>query len=183
MRRHDKPNLEAAIRPGGDGDMAMVRDIYAHHVLHGTASFEIEPPDEAEIRRRMAHVLRLGMPYLVADLAGEVVGYAYAGPYRERPAYRWTVENSVYVRAGREGRGIGRMLLQALIRDCEARGFRQMIAVIGDGAAASVALHAALGFRTIGILRSVGFKFGRWMDVVQMQRALGQGDGTVPSPR
>jgi len=156
--------------------------IYAHWVTTGLASFEEVPPDVAEMDRRRSEVLARGLPYLAAVDGSAVQGFAYLGPYRTRPAYRFTVEDSVYVAPERQGRGIGRALLAALIEASAARGFRQMIAVIGDSdQAASIALHAALGFAPIGTLTNVGFKFGRWLDTVLMQRALGPG-GSAPPP-
>jgi len=150
-------------------------------VRHGTASFEIEPPDNAQMRRRYAALRAGGYPYLVAELAGTIAGYAYAGPYRERPAYRWSIEDSVYVAEQSQGRGLGRALLEALIAEAQQGGFRQMIAVIGDSAnAASIELHRAAGFRMVGTFDSVGFKFGRWLDTVLMQRPLGHGASTPP---
>lgn len=178
-----KPPADAAIRlrDATETDMAAVQRIYAHHVLHGSASFEEVPPSLDEMLARRAAVLALGLPYLVAELDGKVAGYGYAGPYRPRPAYRYTVENSIYVADGMAGRGIGRHLLAALIERCEAGPWRQMIAVIGDsGNAASIALHERLGFRHAGTLRAVGFKFGRWIDSVLMQRPLGDGSRTLP---
>jgi phosphinothricin acetyltransferase len=170
------------IRPCEERDVAAVTAIYGHHVLHSPATFELEPPDTAEVARRRRAVLDGGYPYLVAEQRGEIVGYAYASAYRPRPAYRNTVENSVYVRPGCERRGIGRALMQALLAQCEHGDFRQVIAVIGDSAnEASIGLHRDLGFRMIGTLRGAGFKFGRWIDVVLMQRALGEGDTTLPS--
>jgi len=167
------------LRPCADGDIPAITAIYAPEVLHGTASFETEPPDEAEMRARRARLLEGGYPYIVAELAGEVVGYAYAGAYRLRPAYGATVENSIYVKAGLHGRGIGRTLLRALVDESAARGYRQMVAVIGDSAnTGSIGVHAACGFEMVGTLRSVGWKFGRWLDTVLMQRALGPGDTT-----
>jgi phosphinothricin acetyltransferase len=146
------------------------------------ASFELTPPDAAEIARRRVDVLARGLPYVVAELAGAVVGFAYAAPYRLRPAYRYTVEDSVYVHRDAAGRGVGRELLERLIADCAAAGYRQMIGVIGDsGNAASIGLHAACGFARAGLLPAVGFKFGRWVDSVLMQRPLGEGDATPPS--
>jgi len=169
------------IRDSRDEDVAAIQRIYAHHVLHGTASFEEQPPDEAEIARRRGDVLAKGLPYLVAELGGTVAGYAYASPYRTRPAYRYTLEDSVYVREGFAGRGLGRLLLTELIAACAAGGWRQMVAVIGDsGNAASIGLHERLGFRRVGTLQSVGYKFGGWVDSVLMQRELGTGDATKP---
>jgi L-amino acid N-acyltransferase YncA len=162
------------IRPLADRDLPAVQAIYAHHVLHGLASFEEEPPSIEEIGARWKKVLELGLPYLVAELEGGVVGYSYAGTYRPRPAYRFTVENSVYVREGLAGRGVGKALLSALIAQCEAGPWRQMLAVIGDRENhGSIALHRSCGFRPIGILEAVGHKHGRWVDSVLMQRALG----------
>lgn len=165
------------IRDCLDGDIPQITAIYRHAVLTGTASFEIEPPDETEMRTRWATMVAGGYPYLVAESAGEIVGYAYSGIYRARPAYRSTTENSVYVRDDQHGRGIGRALLAATIERAEAAGFRQMIAIIGDSAnAASIGLHSALGFVHAGVLRSVGWKHERWLDTVLMQRSLGRGD-------
>lgn len=173
-----------AIRPAQPSDIPAIQAIYAHHVLHGIASFEEEPPDRAEMARRLADVLARGLPYLVAeDRPGSdtILGYAYAGPYRARPAYRFTLENSVYVLPGAGGRGIGSALLATLIERCAALGYRQMVAVIGDSDnAGSIRLHARHGFRMIGTLPAVGFKHGRWVDSVFMQRALGAGDETLP---
>jgi L-amino acid N-acyltransferase YncA len=169
------------VRPCEEADLPAVTAIYAHAVATGRASFELDPPDPAEMGRRRAALVDGGYPYLVAAQAGEVVAYAYAGPYRTRPAYRGTVETSVYVRPDRAGRGLGRRLLADLIAAATERGFRQMVAVIGDsGNAASIGLHAALGFRNVGVLRSVGWKHGTWLDTVLMQRALGPGDGAPP---
>lgn len=176
--------LEAAavlVRAAREADMAAVQRIYAHHVLHGFGSFEEEPPDLAEIMRRRADYLARGLPYLVAELDGRIVGYAYAGPYRTRSAYRYTVENSIYVDPAATGRGIGRRLLAELIAQCTALGFRQMIAVIGDSRnTSSIKLHEALGFKLAGNLRAVGRKRGRWLDSVMMQLTLGAGDRTDP---
>jgi len=173
------------IRPAEDGDVPAIQAIYAHHVLHGIASFEEEPPDQAEIARRMADVRARGLPYLVAEDrpgSGAILGYAYAGTYRARPAYRFTLEDSVYVLPGKGGKGIGSALLGELIDRCAALGYRQMIAVIGDSANhGSIRLHARHGCREVGVLHSVGFKHGRWVDSVYMQRALGEGDGTLPA--
>jgi phosphinothricin acetyltransferase len=169
------------IRPAAAVDIPAIARIYAHAVEHGTASFELVPPDEAEIARRFRALADGGFPYFVAANDGAIVGYAYAGPYRTRPAYDWTVEDSIYLAPDAQGRGIGRALLDRLIVESETRGFRQMLAVIGDSEqAASIALHRAAGFALIGTFASVGFKFGRWLDSVLMQRALGQGDKTAP---
>jgi len=169
------------VRPATAADVPVIQAIYAHHVLHGLASFEIEPPTAAEMRSRFDAITGAGHPYLVAADGGTVLGYAYASAYRTRPAYRYTVEDSVYVAASQTGRGIGRQLLAALIAECELRGYRQMLAVIGDSAnAASIDVHRACGFVEAGVLRSVGFKFGRWVDSVIMQRALGDGDISPP---
>jgi L-amino acid N-acyltransferase YncA len=170
-----------SIRPARPADIAAITRIYAHAVRHGTASFELEPPQEAEMARRQNALLAGGFPYLTAENDGDVLGYAYAGPYRARPAYRFTVEDSVYIAPQAQRRGLGRALLQALIVESEARGYRQMIAIIGDSAQhASIALHAALGFQLIGTFQAVGFKFGRWLDTVLMQRPLGRGAETDP---
>jgi len=150
-------------------------------VLKGLASFEEEPPSQAELRRRYEEVTRGGLPYLAADLGGTLAGYGYCALYRTRSAYRYSLEDSVYVRPDAQGRGVGRALLAELIGRCEALGYRQLIAVIGDSAnAASIGLHASQGFLRAGTLRSVGFKFGRWVDSVIMQRPLGSGDGNPP---
>ena len=170
-----------AVRPAGPKDLATIAAIYGHHVRTGTASFEIEPPDAAEMQRRWHDVIDRGLPYFVAVAAAEVVGYAYAGLYRPRSAYRFTVEDSVYVHVDFARRGVGAMLLAALISACERAGARQMIAVIGDsGNTASIRLHAAAGFVQFGVMASVGWKFQRWLDVVLMQRSLGPGDTLPP---
>jgi L-amino acid N-acyltransferase YncA len=167
-----------------EADMAQVQRIYAHHVLHGLASFEEEPPPLAEMLTRREKVLEHGLPYLVAKEAADdrVLGYAYATPYRPRRAYRFTVEDSVYLAEGAQRRGIGRVLLQGVIDRCTAAGFRQMIAIIGNsGNAGSIGLHAACGFRMVGVFETVGYKHDGWRDTVLMQRALGEGAGTKPS--
>lgn len=163
-------------------DLPAIQAIYAHHVLHGLASFEIEPPTAAEMGNRYDSIIGGGYPYLVAVADDDVLGYAYASVYRARPGYRYTVEDSVYVAPAFVGRGIGRALLDRLIAECERRGYRQMLAVIGDSDnAASIQLHRACGFVHSGTLRSVGLKFGRWVDSVLMQRELGESDRTMPS--
>ena len=167
------------IRPATKFDIPAIVGIYAPAVLSGTATFELEPPSPAEMLHRFEAIVGAGYPYLVADRDGHVAGYAYVNVYRPRPAYRFAVEDSIYVAADAQGQGIGRQLLDALIEASTARGYRQMIAVIGDSRqAGSIALHRAAGFTFSGTLHSVGFKFGRWLDSVQMQRALGPGDTT-----
>lgn len=161
--------------------MPPIQAIYAHHVLHGLATFEEVPPPVAEMAARRASVMQAGLPYLAATIDGAVVGYAYATAYRPRPAYRHTIEDSVYVAHGLGGLGIGGALLAALIARCESGPWRQMLAVIGNsGNAGSIALHRRLGFQPIGTLSAVGFKLGRWVDTVLMQRALGDGAGSAP---
>jgi phosphinothricin acetyltransferase len=173
--------MSLAIRPATPDDIPAISAIYAHAVRTGTASFELEPPGEAEMARRMDAVLGAGLPYLAAELGGEVVGYAYAGRYHARPGYRFTLEDSIYVAPQAHRGGVGRRLLTELITRAEAIGYRQMIAVIGDSAnEPSIGLHRALGFRLVGRFENVGFKFGRWLDSVMMQRALGPGAATLP---
>jgi phosphinothricin acetyltransferase len=169
------------LRPVVAGDLARLQEIYAWHVLNGAASFEEVPPDLAEFEQRWQHVTGLGLPYLVACDASGLLGYAYAGPYRPRSAYRFAVEDSIYLDPKATGRGIGRRLLEAVIDGATAAGKRQILAVIGDSAnRASVVLHLRLGFAEVGTFRAVGFKFGRWVDSVLMQRALGPGDTSLP---
>jgi L-amino acid N-acyltransferase YncA len=172
----------ALIRDCGDADMPAVQAIYAHHVRTGLASFEEEPPSLEEMQRRRSEVLKLGLPYLVAEVEGVVQGYAYATPYRTRSAYRFTIENSVYIASEMARRGIGRALVERLIARCEVEPWRQMIAIIGSSDnRASVALHRALGFHMVGTLQGVGFKHGRWVDTVLMQRELGSGSKVLPA--
>ncbi len=170
------------IRDAVNDDMVAVTAIYGEAVLHGTASFETTPPTESEMRRRFAGMIAGNYPYLVAeDAKGTILGYAYAGPYRTRPAYRWSVENSVYVMQTARGQGIGKKLLNELIDCCQANGFRQMIAIIGDSAnTGSIALHSACGFQMVGTLRSVGRKHGKWLDTVLMQLTLGSSSDVAP---
>jgi L-amino acid N-acyltransferase YncA len=178
-----EPAATFSIRPAAAPDFDAIQRIYAHHVLHGLASFEETPPDAADLTRRWRAIADAGLPYLCAteDAGAALVGYAYAGPYRPRSAYRFTVEDSVYVAPGQAGRGIGRALLGQLIEICANLGKRQMIAVIGDsGNAASIALHRACGFELTGTFQAIGFKHGRWVDSVLMQRALGPGSTNQP---
>lgn len=172
-----------SIRPAAESDFDAIQRIYAHHVLTGLASFEEVSPDVAELTRRWRGIVDAGLPYLCAlEADGALAGYAYAGPYRPRSAYRFTVEDSVYMAPGAGGRGIGRALLQQLIDICISLGKRQMIAVIGDsGNAASIALHRACGFSLTGTFQAIGFKHGRWVDSVLMQRALGPGSDSDPA--
>jgi phosphinothricin acetyltransferase len=170
-----------SIRPGAAPDIPAITRIYAQAVLHGTASFELDPPDEAEMLRRQTALIDGGFPYLVAERGGAILGYAYAGAYRPRRAYRFSVEDSIYIAPEAQRGGIGRALLTALIEEATTRGFRQMIAVIGDATQTpSIELHRALGFRMIGAIEAVGFKHGRWLATVLMQRALGAGDSAPP---
>jgi len=173
-----------AIRPVEPADLAQIAAIYRQEVLHGTATFELEAPGAEAMAARYGALMGDGYPWLAA-LAGEAVaGYAHAAPFRPRPAFRHTVENSVYVAPAFQRRGVGGLLLAGLIEACEERGFRQMIAVIGDGLNdASIRMHARAGFTHAGVWKSVGWKFGRWLDCVAMQRALGAGDSTPANPR
>jgi phosphinothricin acetyltransferase len=173
--------MSVAIRPATFADIPAITRIYAHAVEHGTASFELDAPDEAEMRQRMQAILDGNFPYIVAEIGGTVAGYAYASLYRTRLAYRFTVEDSVYVAPHIHRRGIGKALLMKLIEACIALGFRQMIAVIGDSdQVASIGVHRACGFEDVGNLRSIGWKFGRWLDTPMMQLALGPGAMTPP---
>lgn len=173
-------NVEVVLRRAEPRDARAVADIYAHHVLNGTASFDTVPRTAAETLERIETCHRKGWPFLVAEVGGVVVGYAYATQFRERPAYAYSCENSIYVAAGRRGQGIGRMLLNRLVEDATAFGFRQMIAVAGGGEPASVGLHLKCGFVEAGRMRAVGRKFGKWLDTVYLQRALGSGETLAP---
>lgn len=178
-RSVDGPKL--FIRDATEADMAVVREIYAHYVANSLATFEESAPSVEEMNMRRLAVHAAGLPYLVGVIDDEVLGYTYATPYRPRPAYRHTIENSVYIAVAHHGHGYGSALLSALIARCEAGPWRQMLAVIGDsGNAASIALHGRYGFEPVGTLRSVGFKLNRWVDTVLMQKTLGQGDGSAP---
>jgi L-amino acid N-acyltransferase YncA len=169
------------IRASRDEDVGAIAAIYGYHVLHGVASFEETPPPVEEIARRRSEILGRGLPYLVAEREGRVVGYCYAGLFRPRSGYRYTLEDSIYIDPGETGRGIGRALLQPLLARCTELGFRQMVAVIGGRETIpSIRLHEALGFVHAGILPAVGFKFGRWIDIVLMQRGLGAGADSLP---
>ena len=174
-------NAELVVRASRDDDVAAIAAIYGHHVLHGVASFEEVPPPEEEMARRRSEIVARDFPYFVAERAGKIVGYSYAGPYRPRIGYRFSLEDSIYIDPGEVGRGIGRALLARVIERSSELGYRQMIAVIGGSETLpSIRLHAALGFAHIGLFPGVGFKFGRWIDSVYMQRALGPGDTTLP---
>ena len=174
--------MNLLVRPSRESDIPAIAAIYTHAVIHGTASFELDPPDEAEMARRRAAILDAGYPYLVAEKDGEILGYAYAGAYRTRPAYRSTVEDSIYVAPQAHGQGVGRALLSALIAECEACDFRLMVAVIGDEESkGSIALHRSLGFESVGILKGIGYKHGRWLSTVLMQRPLSRGTAAPPT--
>ena len=169
------------VRASTEADVPRCAEIYAHHVLHGTASFEVDPPDLSEMKRRRAAVLDVGLPHLVAEREGRVLGYAYAGNWRPRPAYKFSVEDSIYIDNDAVGQGVGKALLSALVEQCTALGKRQMVAVIGDSAQTpSIRLHASCGFEMVGTLKNIGFKFGRWLDTVLMQRELGKGSSEPP---
>ncbi len=169
------------IRPSIDADLPAITAAYGWNVQHGTGTFELEAPDEAEMARRRADVLSKGLPWLVAERGGEVLGYAYANHFRPRRAYRFCLEDSIYLGGSALGQGIGKLLLAELLSQCEAAGARQMLAVIGDSSnAGSIGVHRALGFEHTGLMKSAGWKFGRWLDVVLMQRSLGQGDNADP---
>ncbi|MGP1628930.1 MAG: N-acetyltransferase family protein [Giesbergeria sp.] len=169
------------IRPSVDGDLDAITAIYAHHVLHGTGTFEIEPPSHADMAARRAEVLARKLPWLVAERGGEVIGFAYANWFKPRPAYRFSAEDSVYVAETARGGGVGRALLAALIDHAEAAGVRQLMAVVGDSAnVGSIGLHQSLGFEQTGLMRSVGWKHGAWRDIVLLQRPLGCGDAQSP---
>ena len=170
------------IRPSRDEDVAAITAIYRHHVLHGTGTFEIDPPTEADMAARRADVLSKGLPYLVAEENGQVLGFAYCNWFKPRPAYRFSAEDSIYVAPGLHGKGLGRALLMALCEQAEAAGVRKMLAVIGDSAnAGSIGVHSALGFTHTGTVRSCGWKFERWLDVVLMEKPLGAGDSSPPA--
>ncbi|WP_313562350.1 N-acetyltransferase family protein [Diaphorobacter nitroreducens] len=169
------------IRASRDEDVAAITAIYTHHVLHGTGTFEIDPPTAQDMAARRADVLAKGLPYLVAEEAGQVLGFAYCNWFKPRPAYRFSAEDSIYVADAARGRGLGRQLLEALAVQAEAAGVRKLLAVIGDSAnAGSIGVHRAAGFTDVGVMRSVGWKFGAWRDIVLMEKPLGAGDTTAP---
>lgn len=170
------------IRPSQDQDLAAITAIYAHHVLHGTGTFETDPPSLADMTTRRADVLGKGLPYLVAEEDGAVLGFAYCNWFKPRPAYRFSAEDSIYLAPGSEGKGLGRTLLQTLSASAEAVGVRKLIAVIGDSQNhGSIGVHRATGFESVGVLKSCGWKFDRWLDVVLMEKVLGEGDSTAPT--
>jgi L-amino acid N-acyltransferase YncA len=171
------------IRPSRDEDIAAITAIYAHHVLNGTGTFEVDPPSVADMTSRRADVLAKGLPFIVAEEAGQVIGYAYCTWFKPRPAYRFSAEDSIYLAPGVHGKGIGRALLAELAAQAERVGIRKLIAVIGDSSnAGSIGVHRSLGFEHVGILKSCGWKFDQWLDVVLMEKALGPGDST-PAPQ
>ncbi len=188
MMNHPKPanDSHVRVRDAAESDLPIIQAIYAHHVCTGLGSFEETPPDAAEMSRRRTEILARGLPYLVAEIDDRVIpgglaGYAYASPYRPRSAYRYSVEDSIYIAPSAQRRGVGRFLLEELIRRCTALGYRQMVAVIGDSAnQGSIGVHAAAGFKQVALLPAIGFKFGRWVDAVMMQRPLGEGQTTLP---
>lgn len=175
------PSAPALVRDATTDDFPAIAAIYAHHVLHGTASFEETPPGTDELLRRHAAVREQGLPWIVAELDGKVAGYSYATPYRPRPAYRYSIEDSIYIDEAFRGRGLGRTLLAALIARCEAGPWRQMLAVVADPQGGSLALHEQLGFTLVGTLRGIGFKHGAWRDTTLLQRTLGPGADTPPN--
>ena len=173
--------MTTTVRASQEADITAITAIYAHHVLHGTGTFEIDPPGSADMAMRRADVLGKGLPYLVAEQAGQVVGFAYCNWFKPRPAYRFSAEDSIYVADSARGQGVGRQLLHALACQAEAAGVRKLLAVIGDSAnTGSIGLHRALGFTEVGVMRSVGWKHGAWRDIVLMEKPLGAGDSTAP---
>ena len=176
--------MSLLVRPAAAADIPAITAIYGPAVLTGTASFEVDPPDQAEMLRRFEAITGAGYPYFVAEVEGRIAGYAYASAYRTRPGYRFTVEDSVYIATDAQGKGVGKALLERVVARCRDDGFRLMIAVIGDSANfASITLHRRLGFRYCGTIHSVGYKFGRWLDSVVMELPLGEGDRSTPAER
>jgi L-amino acid N-acyltransferase YncA len=183
MAQPRTPVPPVQIRPAARADISEIQSIYAYHVLHGTGTFDAAPPSVEEMEARFDAALRRGWAWLAAADATGVLGYAYYTQYRDRAAYRFCAEDSIYVREDVRGQGVGKALVAEVLRAAEAAGFRQMIAVIGDAEnVASIGVHASLGFRRVGVLRAAGLKFGRWLDVILMQRAIGNGDQDVPPP-
>jgi L-amino acid N-acyltransferase YncA len=169
------------LRPSADADVPTITAIYAHHVLHGTGTFETTPPTQADMTTRRLDVLARGLPYLVAEQEGRILGFAYCQWFKPRPAYRYSAEDSIYLHPDAAGRGLGKQLLAALVQQAEAAGVRKLIAVIGDSAnAGSIGVHRSLGFHKVGVIQSCGWKFGRWLDIVLMEKAIGEGDSTPP---
>lgn len=174
--------MPLSLRDARDTDLAAITAIYAHHVLHGTGTFETEPPSLADMTQRRADVLARGLPYLVAEEDGQVLGFAYCNWFKPRPAYRFSAEDSIYIAPGATGRGLGRALLQALCEQAQARGVRKLMAVIGDSAnAGSIGVHRACGFTPAGVIGACGWKFGRWLDIVLMEKSLGEGSSSPPA--
>ncbi|MBE7370069.1 GNAT family N-acetyltransferase [Ramlibacter pallidus] len=169
------------LRPSTDADVPAITAIYAHHVLHGTGTFETTPPTEQDMTTRRLDVLARGLPYLVAEQGGKVLGFAYCQWFKPRPAYRYSAEDSIYLHADAAGQGLGKKLLADLVQQAEAAGVRKLIAVIGDSAnAGSIGVHRSLGFSKVGVIQSCGWKFGRWLDIVLMEKSIGEGDRTPP---
>ena len=182
LRPTPKDHFMPLIRPSSDADLPAITAIYAHHVLHGTGSFETEPPSIADMTARRADVLSKGLPYLVVEQDGKIAGFAYGNWFKPRPAYRYSVEDSIYMAPDRQGKGLGRALLAELMARFEAAGIRKVMAIIGDSAnTGSVGIHLALGFTQVGIVDSCGWKFGAWRDIVIMQKPLGLGDTQPPN--
>jgi phosphinothricin acetyltransferase len=176
--------MTLALRPSQPDDLTAITEIYAHHVRHGTGTFEIDPPSLEDMRNRHADVLRKGLPYLVAEEAGQILGFAYCNWFKPRPAYRFSAEDSIYIAPSAHRRGLGRALLQELAVQAQAAGIRKLIAVIGDSAnAGSIGVHRAVGFTEVGVLKACGWKFNRWLDIVLMEKTLGPGDKLPPDER
>ncbi|HEX5786435.1 MAG TPA: GNAT family N-acetyltransferase [Burkholderiaceae bacterium] len=175
------PTTSALVRPSVDADIAAITRIYAHHVMHGTGTFETSAPTEDDMRARRADVLGKNLPWLVIEQAGHVMGFAYGNWFKPRPAYRFSVEDSIYMAPNAAGKGLGKQLLTELLAQLERRGIRKVMAVIGDSAnAGSIGVHRSLGFTQVGVVSSCGWKFGRWLDIVMMEKPLGAGDSTPP---
>jgi len=174
--------MTLALRPSQPDDLTAITEIYAHHVRHGTGTFEIDPPSLEDMRNRHADVLHKGLPYLVAEEAGQILGFAYCNWFKPRPAYRFSAEDSIYIAPSAHRRGLGRALLQELALQAQAAGVRKLIAVIGDSAnAGSIGVHRSVGFSEVGVLKACGWKFNRWLDIVLMEKTLGDGDRSAPA--